>query len=175
MLKKLFTYSLLGLSALMVGVAIYDHTIITNVASQLASKFQTAVPALLQGMIENPVATVAGAAATIAPFIMIAKYVYDIKKKAAEVTQQATQSMSESSKVAYNAMSEVDTLKTEYSGKLEEYQTMVKTGQDLVAEAQLKAVRLEKENETLRTELSVAQNKIKEWEEKFIIPTDRPT
>ena len=166
MIKKLLAFLLLAVGAFTVGVAIYDVSIITNVTNQFFGKFQTAIPSMLQGIKENPVATVAGAAAIVAPILTITKIVYDIKKKASQAIQSADSQMKESSKVAYNALSEVDGIKNELATTKEEYQTKIEKSQDLTTKLQLENDRLKRENDQLKTEYGVLQTEHESLKER---------
>ena len=155
MLKKLLAFLLLAGGAFTVGIAIYDPTIITNLTNRFATSLKTGVPSLLKGMAENPVTTIAGIAAVIAPVLTITKIVWDVKKKAEAVTQAATQQMDESSKIAYDSVKQLEDAKQEYSAKTAEQLSTLEKSQKLTTTLQLENDRYKRENEQLKTEFSI--------------------
>ena len=155
MWKKLIAFLLLAAGAFTIGVAIYDPTIITDFTASIQSRLQTGLPTLLNGMKENPVATVMGAAAIAAPAITIGKVVWDIKKKAETATQDAAQKIDISNKVMEDSRKEVETIKTQYTTETAKQMSTLQESQALTTKLQLENDRLKRENEQLKTEFSI--------------------
>ena len=166
MIKKLLAFLLLAGGAFMIGVAIYDPTIITNFTNRFVTSLKTGVPSFLNTLKSNPVPTITGAAATIGGIITAVRWISSIKKEAATVKQQANESINESSKIAYDSIKQVEDLKTEYTTKTEQQIADLQKSQDLTTKLQLENDRLKRENDQLKTEYATLINEHESLKER---------
>jgi len=166
MIKKLLAFLLLAGGALMLGVAIYDSTIITNLTNRFVTYFQTGIPNFINGMKQNPLATLASIGAILGAVITAGRWISGIKQQAATIKQQANQSINESSKIAYDSVKQVEDLKTEYTTKTEQQIADLQKSQELTTKLQIENDRLKRENEQLKTEYSVLQTEHESLKER---------
>jgi len=166
MWKKLFSLLLLMASAFLVGVAIYDRTIITGFAAKIATYFKTNVPTFVNSVSKNPLPTLAAVGGTVTGVITVGRWISGIKQKAVAATQEANQKIDISNKTIENSVKQVESLKTEYQTKTEQQLADLKESQGLTTKLQIENDRLKRENEQLKTEYSVLQTEHESLKER---------